>query len=291
MASSAELVRDLRERTGAGMMDCKAALEASKGDLQGAVEHLRKKGLADAAKKQHREAKDGLIHAYIHPGSQIGVLVEVNCETDFVARTDDFQQLVKDIAMQVAAANPLYVSREQVPGPVLEKEREIYAQQMADQKKPPQVLEKIVEGKIEKFYTEMCLLDQPFIKDATGKTRIKDMVDGATAKMGEVIGMGVQVAVVIGGGNIFRGIAASAGGMDRATGDYMGMLATVINALALQDAIEKAGVPTRVLSAIEMRAVSEPYIRRRAIRHLEKGRVVVFAAGTGNPFFTTDTAG
>jgi elongation factor Ts len=185
MASSAELVRDLRERTGAGMMDCKAALEASKGDLQGAVEHLRKKGLADAAKKQHREAKDGLIHAYIHPGSKIGVLVEVNCETDFVARTDDFQQLVKDIAMQVAAANPLYVSREQVPEPVLAKEREIYAQQMADQKKPPQVLEKIVEGKIEKFYTEMCLLDQPFIKDATGKTRIKDMVDGATAKMGE----------------------------------------------------------------------------------------------------------
>jgi len=185
MASSAELVKDLRERTGAGMMDCKAALEASKGDLQGAVEHLRKKGLADAAKKQHREAKDGLIHAYIHPGSKIGVLVEVNCETDFVARTEDFQQLVKDIAMQVAAANPFYVSREQVPGPVLEKEREIYAQQMADQKKPPQVVDKIIEGKLEKFYTEMCLLDQPFIKDATGKTKIKDMVDAATAKMGE----------------------------------------------------------------------------------------------------------
>ncbi len=110
-------------------------------------------------------------------------------------------------------------------------------------------------------------------------------------ELGEVVHLGVQVAVVIGGGNIFRGIAASAGGMERATGDYMGMLATVINALALQDAIEKAGVPTRVLSAIEMRAVAEPYIRRRAIRHLEKGRVVVFAAGTGNPFFTTDTAG
>jgi len=185
MASSAELVRDLRERTGAGMMDCKAALEASKGDLQGAVEHLRKKGLADAAKKQHREAKDGLIHAYIHPGSKIGVLVEVNCETDFVARTEDFQQLVKDLAMQVAAANPLYVSREQVPALVLDKEREIYAQQMADQKKPPQVMEKIIEGKLEKFYTEMCLLEQPFIRDATGKSRIKDMVDAATAKMGE----------------------------------------------------------------------------------------------------------
>jgi elongation factor Ts len=166
-------------------MACKAALEASKGDLQGAVEHLRKKGLADAAKKQHREAKDGLVHAYIHPGSKIGVLVEVNCETDFVARTDDFQQLVKDLAMQVAAASPLYVSREQVPGPVVEKEREIYSQQMADQKKPPQVIDKIIEGKLEKFFAEMCLLEQPFIKDATGKTRIKEMVDGATAKLGE----------------------------------------------------------------------------------------------------------
>ncbi len=118
-----------------------------------------------------------------------------------------------------------------------------------------------------------------------------DTIAGIAEEIREVIGMGVQLAIVIGGGNIFRGIAASAGGMDRATGDYMGMLATVINALALQDAIEKAGVATRVLSAIEMRAVSEPYIRRRAIRHLDKGRVVVFAAGTGNPFFTTDTAG
>jgi uridylate kinase len=118
-----------------------------------------------------------------------------------------------------------------------------------------------------------------------------DTIGRIAREISEVVGLGVQLAVVIGGGNIFRGIAASAGGMDRATGDYMGMLATVINALALQDAIEKAGVATRVLSAIEMRAVSEPYIRRRAIRHLEKGRVVVFAAGTGNPFFTTDTAG
>jgi elongation factor Ts len=185
MASSAELVKELRERTGAGVMDCKSALEAAKGDLQGAVEHLRKKGLADAAKKQHREANDGLVHAYIHPGSKIGVLVEVNCETDFVARTEDFQQLVKDLAMQVAAASPVYVSREHVPGAVVEKEREIYRQQMADQKKPPQVIDKIVEGKLEKFFAEMCLLEQPFIKDATGKTRIKDMVDGATAKMGE----------------------------------------------------------------------------------------------------------
>jgi len=183
--ASAEMVKELRERTGAGVMDCKAALDSSKGDLAGAVEFLRKKGLADAAKKAHREAKDGVVHAYIHPGAKIGVLVELNCETDFVARTEDFQQLVKDIAMQVAAANPSYVAREHVPVAVIEKEREIYREQMADQKKPPQVLDKIIEGKLEKFYAEQCLLDQPFIRDATGKLRIKDMVDQATAKMGE----------------------------------------------------------------------------------------------------------
>jgi elongation factor Ts len=187
MASSAEQVKNLRERTGAGVMDCKAALEASQGDLQGAVEYLRKKGLADAAKKSTREARDGVVASYIHPGSKIGVLVEVNCETDFVARTEDFQQLVKDVAMQVAAANPSYVSREEVPGAVVEKEREIYRQQMADQKKPAQVIDKIIEGKLEKFYAESCLLEQPFIRDSSGKTRLKDMVDQATAKMGERI--------------------------------------------------------------------------------------------------------
>jgi len=180
-------VKELRERTGAGVMDCKAALDASKGDMQGAIEHLRKKGLADAAKKAHREAKDGVVASYIHPGSKIGVLVEVNCETDFVARTDDFQQLVKDLAMQVAAANPSYVSREDVPGAVVEKEREIYRQQMADQKKPAQVVDKIVEGKLEKFYAESCLMEQPFIRDPSGKTRLRDMVDQATSKMGERI--------------------------------------------------------------------------------------------------------
>ena len=187
MASSAEQVKELRDRTGAGVMDCKAALEASQGDIQGAVEHLRKKGLADAAKKAHREAKDGVVASYIHPGSKIGVLVEINCETDFVARTDDFQQLVKDVAMQVAAANPSFVSREEVPGAVVEKEREIYRQQMADQKKPPQVIDKIIEGKLERFYAESCLMEQPFIRDSSGKTRLKDMVDQATAKMGERI--------------------------------------------------------------------------------------------------------
>ena len=185
MASPAELVKELRERTGAGVMDCKAALDSSEGDLVGAVEFLRKKGLADAAKKAHREAKDGVVHAYIHPGAKLGVLLEVNCETDFVARTEDFQQLVKDLAMQVAAANPSYVSREEVPAAVLDKEREIYREQMADQKKPPPVLDKIIEGKLEKFYAEQCLLEQPFVRDSTGRTRIKDMVDQATSKMGE----------------------------------------------------------------------------------------------------------
>jgi elongation factor Ts len=188
MAYSAEDVKKLRDLTGAGMMDCKAALEASRGEVQGAVEHLRKKGLADAAKKQHREAKDGLVHAYIHQTGKMGVLIEVDCETDFVARTPDFQQLVKDLAVQVAALpTTTYISREQVPGAVVEKEREIYREQMADQKKPPQVIDKIIEGKLEKFYAETCLLEQPFVRDETGKTRIKDMVDGATAKMGERI--------------------------------------------------------------------------------------------------------
>jgi len=166
-------------------MDCKAALDAAQGDMQGAVEFLRKKGLADAAKKAHREARDGVVASYIHPGGKIGVLVEINCETDFVARTEDFQQLVKDVAMQVAAANPSYVAREQVPQAVVDAEREIYRAQMADQKKPAQVLDKILEGKLEKFYAEQCLLEQPFIRDATGKTRMKDLVDQATSKMGE----------------------------------------------------------------------------------------------------------
>ena len=185
MASPAELVKKLRELTGAGVMDCKAALEASSGDLQKAIEFLRKKGLADAAKKSHRMVREGLVGAYIHPGGKIGVLLELDCETDFVARTDGFQQLLKDLTMQVAAANPAYVSCEDVPGEVLEKEREIYRQQMADQKKPPQVLDKIVEGKLEKFFAEQCLLEQPFIKDAAGKTRVKDLVAQVSAQTGE----------------------------------------------------------------------------------------------------------
>jgi elongation factor Ts len=187
MASDAKTVMELRERTGAGVMDCKAALQASDGNLETAVEFLRKKGLADAKKREHREAKDGLVHAYIHPGAKLGVLIEVNCETDFVAKTDAFVTLVRDLAMQVAASSPTYVSREDVPATVLEKEREIYREQMADQKKPPQVLDKIVEGKLEKFYSEQCLLEQPFVKDASGKTRVKELVDQVNAATKEKV--------------------------------------------------------------------------------------------------------
>jgi elongation factor Ts len=187
MAATAQLVRELRDRTGAGVMDCKTALQASAGDLDSAVEFLRKKGLADAAKRQHRDVREGLISAYIHPGSKLGVLVEVNCETDFVARTDAFLELVKDLGMQVAAANPSYVARADVPDAVLAKEREIYREQMAGQKKPPAVLDKIIEGKLEKFFSEQCLLEQPFIRDASGKTRVQDLVDGVNAKTGERI--------------------------------------------------------------------------------------------------------
>jgi elongation factor Ts len=187
MTSPAQLVKELRDRTGAGVMDCKAALQASAGDLQGAVEFLRKKGLADAAKRAHRDAREGVVHAYIHPGAKLGVLVEINCETDFVAKTEAFQELVRDLAMQVAAANPSWVAREDVPTAVLDKEREIYRTQMADQKKPPQVLDKIIEGKLEKFFADMCLLEQAFVKDASGKTRVKDLVDGVNAKTQERI--------------------------------------------------------------------------------------------------------
>ncbi len=200
MAADAKTVMELRERTGAGVMDCKAALTASNGNLEEAVEFLRKKGLADAKKRQGREAKDGVVHAYIHPGSRLGVLIEVNCETDFVAKTDAFQDLVKDLAMQVAAAGPSYVAREDVPGDVLEKERDIYRSQMADQKKPPQVIDKIVEGKLEKYFSEQCLLEQPFVKDASGKTKVKDLVDKVNAATKEKIGIRRFSRFQVGGG-------------------------------------------------------------------------------------------
>jgi elongation factor Ts len=200
MAADAKTVMELRDRTGAGVMDCKAALQASDGNLDVAVEFLRKKGLADAKKRESRDAKDGLVHAYIHAGSKLGVLIEVNCETDFVAKTDAFQNLVRDLAMQVAASNPTYVAREDVPAAMLEKEREIYRGQMADQKKPPQVLDKIVEGKLEKFFSEQCLLEQPFIKDATGKTRVKELVDQVNAATKEKVVVKRFARFQVGGG-------------------------------------------------------------------------------------------
>jgi elongation factor Ts len=200
MVSDAKTVMELRERTGAGVMDCKAALQASDGSLDAAVEFLRKKGLADAKKREHREAKDGLVHAYIHPGAKLGALIEVNCETDFVAKTEAFMTLVRDLAMQVAASSPVYVSREDVPATVLEKEREIYRGQMADQKKPPQVLDKIVEGKLEKFYSEQCLLEQPFIKDPSGKTRVKELVDRVNAATKEKVVVKRFARFQVGGG-------------------------------------------------------------------------------------------
>jgi elongation factor Ts len=165
MDISAEMVRKLREETGAGMMDCKSALVEAKGDAEAARQLLRKKGLAAAAKKAGRTASEGMVGSYIHPGSKVGVLVEVNCETDFVAKTPDFQGLVKDVAMHIAATSPLYVSKDEVPAEVLEKEKEVYKAQAASQGKPGNVQEKIAEGKLKQYYAEFCLLEQPFVKD------------------------------------------------------------------------------------------------------------------------------
>lgn len=181
---SAESVKNLREKTGVGMMECKKALTESNGDFEKAVDLLRQKGLASAHKKSGRTASEGLIDSYIHMG-KIGTMVEVNCETDFVARTDDFKELLKDISMHIAAANPTYLSREDVPQNVIEREKEIYKAQVSG--KPPQVVEKIIEGKLEKFYSDVCLLDQIFIKDPDQKKKIKDLVTEKIAKLGENI--------------------------------------------------------------------------------------------------------
>jgi elongation factor Ts len=185
MEVSASAVKELRERTGAGMMDCKKALAESGGDVQKAVDYLRQKGLAVAAKKADRVAADGAVGAYVHPGGKIGVLVEINCETDFVARTAEFQALLKDIAMQVAAANPRVVRREEVSTEEIEKERAIYRQQALDTGKPEKVVDKIVEGKIERFYSEVCLLEQSFIKDPD--KNIANVINDAVARLGENI--------------------------------------------------------------------------------------------------------
>tara|TARA_B100000315_G_scaffold248801_1_gene279098 strand:+ start:873 stop:1469 length:597 start_codon:yes stop_codon:yes gene_type:complete len=183
MAITVELIKDLRQQSGAGIMDCKQALSKTDGNLEKAVDLLRKKGLAMAAKKKGRATSEGSIGSYIHAGSKIGVMVEVNCETDFVAKTDEFQSIVKDIAMHIAAADPRYISREDVSQDVIDREKEIFSTQAKEGGKPEKIIDRIVEGKIEKFYGETCLLEQPFIKD-TDQT-IKDFLAKAIAKLGE----------------------------------------------------------------------------------------------------------
>ena len=185
MEISSELIKDLRQRTGAGVMDCKTALQESKGDMEGAIDYLRRKGLAAAAKRAGRIATEGLVSSYIHAGGKIGVLVEINCETDFVARTEDFQAFVKNMAMHIAATSPQYVSRDQVPPSVVEREKGIYRIQAQDAKKPEKVIEKIMEGKLERFFAEVCLLEQTYIKDPD--VTVKEVLDSLIAKMGENI--------------------------------------------------------------------------------------------------------
>jgi elongation factor Ts len=185
MTITASLVKELRERTGAGMMECKKALSETQGNLDQAIDVLRKQGMARASSKAGREARQGLIHAYIHPGDQLGVLLEVSCETDFVARTDDFKDLVRNIAMQVAATNAQAVDRTGVDPAMIERERAILMDQARQTGKPENILTKIVDGKIDKYYEEICLLEQPYIRDPDRK--VKELVDQAIAKLGENI--------------------------------------------------------------------------------------------------------
>src|SRR5262249_45013125 len=183
MEISAKLVKDLREKTGAGMMDCKNALVEAKGDMEQAIVVLRKKGLASAQKKASRIAAEGMIGHYIHPGAKLGVLVEVNCETDFAARSADFQSLVKDVAMHIAAQSPLYVRRDEVPAEELEKEKDIARASAVG--KPERAVEKIIEGKLEAFYKMVCLYDQPFVKEPTQS--VEQLINGIIGKIGENI--------------------------------------------------------------------------------------------------------
>ena len=183
MEISASLVKELRDKTGAGLMDCKSALKESDGDVEKAIEYLRVKGLAKAQKRSGRDTSEGTVVSYIHPGSRIGVLVEVNCETDFVARTDEFQLFGRDIAMQIAATSPLALDRDDVPAEIVDKEREVYRIQAKEQKKPDKIIDKIVDGRLDKFYSESVLLDQPFIKDDS-KT-VRDLLNELVSKLGE----------------------------------------------------------------------------------------------------------
>ena len=182
---SAQQVKELREATGAGMMDCKKALVETNGDMEKAIDYLREKGLAAAAKKAGRIAAEGIVESYIHGGGKIGVMIEVNCETDFVAKTPEFHSFVRDLAMQVAAANPAYLSRDEVPAEILDHEREILRAQALNEGKPAKIIDKMVEGRVEKYYKENCLLEQGFIKDPDQS--VTDLVNAQIAKIGENI--------------------------------------------------------------------------------------------------------
>jgi len=196
MEINAQLVRQLRERTGAGMMECKSALVEAKGDLNAAEIVLRKRGIASAAKKSTRTTKQGVIGTYIHPGSQLGVMLEVNCESDFVARTEDFQELVHDLAMQIAAADPQFLRKEDVTPSAMEKERDIQRARALAEGKPEKMADKIVEGRMNKFYEEVCLYEQPFIKENT--TTVADLIKTKIAKLGENISVSRFVRFKVG---------------------------------------------------------------------------------------------
>ncbi len=207
MEITAALVKDLRDRTGAGMMECKKALVEAKGDIADAEVILRKRGIAMAGKKAGRATRQGLIGSYIHAGGQLGVMVEVNCESDFVARTDDFKELVHDVAMQIAAADPKYLRREDVPAEVLDKEKEIARDRAKAEGKPEKILDRIVEGQLAKFYESACLMDQPFVKEAT--VTIEQLVKSKIAKLGENIAIARFIRFKVG-----DVAAAEAGGED-----------------------------------------------------------------------------
>jgi elongation factor Ts len=194
--SDTSIILKLRETTGAGMMDCKKALDEAGDDLEKAIDILRKKGAIKAAKKQsERQTKEGIVHAYVHSNNKVGVLLELLCETDFVARNEEFRNLAHDLAMQIAATNPLYVKPEDVPAEVVEKEKSIYLEELSGQEKPPAVAEKIIAGKLEKYYEDVCLLNQPFIKDED--ITIKDLINQKIAKIGEKIEVGRFVRFAI----------------------------------------------------------------------------------------------
>ena len=199
MSIDAKIVKELRDKTGAGMMDCKRALVDTNGDLVKAVEALRKAGVTKAEKKGIRSAQDGLVYSYIHHGGRLGVLVEVNCETDFVAKTDGFKELVHNLAIQIAATNPVSVSRKQVPEELVKSEQDIYTEQAKNSKKPDKMIEKIVTGKMDKYFQEICLLEQPFIKDPD--KIVKDLITESIATLGENISIGRYIRYAVGESN------------------------------------------------------------------------------------------